>query len=251
MRLIVGYSPRRRHCYLTESTDPEWTESMPRRAINSLEAIRTSFPRPSKLLITPAAVTCWHAAGRLRVHAEGVSPRRCDYDFGITVELAAGKREFTLQPRESDCSVVLDDLRDEECRKGTCEAKASPTRPNPIARFFGALFPTLSAQSYTLRQVYHHIYTCGIACAGRCRRSYRTTGMVELPLQRRQRSDGQRTGGWSCGRFNVRSAERRCLKLPTAVAGAPALPDVPRMNTGWWTRTLFGRRAAIGDQGRP
>jgi hypothetical protein len=222
---------------LTEAQTQSGQNQYPQNDQQS-RTIRTNFPQAVKITRNTGRGDVL-ARGRKVTRARGgrVSTE-CDYDFGITVELAAGKREFTLQPRESDCSVVLDDLRDENVTEGNVQAKASPTRPNPIARFFEALFPTLSAQSYTLRQVYHHIYTCGIACAGGVDGLTAQQGWLNYRYNGVNAQMDSGTGGWSCvagSTYGLPNVGVSNCQPPLQVPGVPMFP----VNTGWWTYNFW------------
>ncbi len=195
------------------------------------KTIRQTFPRPAnitKRMLRGDVIARGSKVRRNR--GQGVTTE-CDYDFGVRVELMSGRREYTLQPNESDCTVTLADLQDTNVVEPTTPiASTAPTPRGLIARFFQALFPTLEAQSWQLKQVYHHIYSCGVACAGGADGLTAQQGWLNF---RHNTSGGvaemQSASGWFCTAGTGYPIGTSLCQPPMNISNAPMVP----VNTGW------------------
>lgn len=176
------------------------------------------------------------ARGRRVQRASGrISASDCEFDFGFEIQLQAGSREVVLQP-QPDCTITLESITDKDVVE-PAEYAVNAVKPGIFAavrhvagKLSEALFPTAFAQTDVLRTLYHHIYTCGVACAG---------GIDGLTAQQ----------GWLNYRYNYTQAKLDtayawfCMagssggysycQFPMEIAGTPMFP----VNTGW---TGFG-----------
>lgn len=157
----------------------------------------------------------------------------CVYNVNIRVEIYSGGRELALSPRP-DCSIVLDDIVDnavvepEERAAAALAPGAFGQMRNVAGRLWEALFPTALAQSYVLKRLYTHIYTCGVACSGGI------DGLTALQGWTDYRYNGSSISmdaawEWFCTSGTTSSGMSNC-QPPMEVGWSPMNP----VNTGWW-----------------
>jgi hypothetical protein len=217
-------------------------------------SVRTNLPRPVR-------ITRRHLPGDVLTRGRAMMRNRggratqdCEFDFGVEVSLYSGSREYTIETRP-DCSVVLQNLNDNDVVEPEDRIVAAQTpgafgRIRDVAgRLWDALFPTAFAQSYALKTIYHHIYTCGIACAG---------GIDGLTAQqgwlyyRHNGISAQMDGAWGWFCTSGMNGSYSWCQPPMEVPGAP----MNQINTGWagynsWIMYRYwgpGTNVSAGDQ---
>jgi hypothetical protein len=155
----------------------------------------------------------------------------------LQTEILEGSREVVVTPRE-DCTLVLESIDDQNVvePQDANLARQEPPSPRGLwALLWQRLFPTVSAQTlWVERSVYHHIYTCGVACAGgidglTAQQSFlRYSNNTDFP---RQVKLSNQTFEWYCiagVRWTPVGYLSNCQPL-LEVSGAPMFPA----NTGW------------------
>lgn len=97
----------------------------------------------------------------------GVGP--CEYTVTFRIEILEGARELTVAPRAADCTLVLENVEDQNVvePEDVNVARQAPPARGLLASLWQLFFPTIAAQTlWVERAVYHHIYSCGVACGG-------------------------------------------------------------------------------------
>jgi hypothetical protein len=131
----------------------------------------------------------------------------------------------------ADCTVVVDDIVDTSVVEVPENVAAARTLFGSIAKVSGwlweALFPIAHAQSYASRRMYHHIHTCGAACAGGIDGLTAQQGWMDYRYNTlNARMDG--AWGWACTAGTKTPGVSWC-QPPMEIAAAPMAP----VNTGW------------------
>lgn len=159
----------------------------------------------------------------------------CAFDFGFEIELRSGSREVVLQP-QPDCTVTLESVTDVDVIEPQEHAVASvapgvfATVRQVAGKLWEALLPTAFAQTDVLMTLYHHIYTCGIACSGGIDGLTAQQGWLDYRYNLTQ-AQLDAAYGWFC--MAGTSGGYSYCQSPLEVPYAPMAP----VNTGW---TGFG-----------
>jgi hypothetical protein len=172
---------------------------------------------------------------RVERNRDGIVQPECEFNYSFETELFSGNREVTIQ-HTPDCRAVLEKIEDMnavEPQEGLI-AGVSPGAFGSASRVVGklweALFPTVLAQTWNYRTLYHHIYTCGVACHGS------VDGLTALQGWLDYRYNGstvvnEGAAGWMCVAGQHPSYPNRSnCQPPMEVAYSPMAP----VNTGWW-----------------
>jgi hypothetical protein len=161
----------------------------------------------------------------------------CEFNVVLQTEILEGSREVTVTP-QADCSLVLERIDDVRVVEPQDVKVAQQERPSPrswLASIWQHFFPSVSAQTLWVdRSMYHHIYTCGVACAGgidgltALQSFLRYSHNTDFPRQVRL---SNQTFEWYCMagvRWTPIGTLSNCQPV-LEVAGAPMFPG----NTGW------------------
>jgi hypothetical protein len=215
--------------------------AFPRTNQENQAAARARGTRPATVTITrstpPGAVVARGRRAAAAAGRGGGASAPCEYNVGWTIEILEGAREVTVTPRESDCTLVLDSIQDRDVVEPGDRNLARLEQPGRglWGALWQALFPTASAQTlWVERAAYHHIYTCGVACAGgidgltALQSFLRYSQTTDYPRQVRL---SNRTFEWYCIaglRWTPVGWLSNCQPL-LETPGAPMFPG----NTGW------------------
>jgi hypothetical protein len=157
----------------------------------------------------------------------------CVFNFGIEIALDSGSRTVKIG-RGPDCTAVIDDIEDigvvEPGERRQAAVGGGPLR-NLFASLWNAVFPAVSAQAYTRKQVYAHLYTYGYGGAN-------NDGLTALQA-------------WLTWRFNFVDARLDSASSWACVGGPATYPGpgncfaplgIPPMfpyYTGWLATNIF------------
>jgi len=157
----------------------------------------------------------------------------CNYDFGVRIRLFGGRRDVVLRPNETTCEMILDHVQD----TNVIEQASIPSSPRGLlGRLMQTLFPKLEAQSPTLRTLYSHIYTCGVACAGGADGLTAQQGWLNFRFVYSYNAQMDSAVGWFCTSGSDNGTTSRCMPgSPLGTWGSPMNP----VNTGWWGYNFY------------
>jgi hypothetical protein len=212
---------------------------------NDAESREISGSRPAAIKITgrsaPGDVL---SRGTMRSRVVGSRvEQECEFNYSFDVPLLFGSREVTIQ-HQKDCTAVLESVTDidvVEAPDAVAVAAVAPSGMRSIAqlasKLWETIFPTVSAQSYTLRTLYHHIYTCGIACAGGADGLTALQGWIDY---RYNGFDARMDGAlsWFCTSGTNGAGQSNC-QPPLHQIGVPMFP----VNVGWLGYAIIVGRA--------
>jgi hypothetical protein len=98
------------------------------------------------------------------------SADECEFDFTIGTDIAEGERQMVVVNNPTDCTSKLEELQDidvvepEENQIAMVTPGVFHKARKAIGNLWEALFPTVLAQTWQYRRLYHDIMTCGVVC---------------------------------------------------------------------------------------
>ena len=98
------------------------------------------------------------------------SADECEFDFSVGTDIAEGERQMVVVNNPADCTSKLEEIQDIDVVEPR-EHQIALVTPGvfhrarkTIGNLWEALFPTVLAQTFLYRQLYHDIMTCGVVC---------------------------------------------------------------------------------------
>jgi hypothetical protein len=94
----------------------------------------------------------------------------CEFDFSIGTDIALGERQMVVVNNPADCTSKLEDIQDidvvepDENHVAMVTPGVFHNARKAIGNLWEALFPAVLAQTWSYRDLYHDIMTCGIIC---------------------------------------------------------------------------------------
>ena len=98
------------------------------------------------------------------------SADECEFDFSVGTDIALGERQIVVVNNPADCTSKLEDMQDidvvepEENQVAMVTPGVFHRTRKAIGNLWEALFPTVLAQTFLYRELYHDIMTCGVVC---------------------------------------------------------------------------------------
>ena len=98
------------------------------------------------------------------------SADECEFDFTVGTDIAEGERQMVVVNNPADCTSKLEEIQDIDVVEPRENEIAMVTpgvfhkTTKAIGNLWEALFPTVLAQTWQYRQLYHDIMTCGVVC---------------------------------------------------------------------------------------
>jgi hypothetical protein len=168
------------------------------------------------------------------------SADECEFDFTVGTDIALGERQMVVVNNPTDCTSKLEEIQDVDVVEPDQNhvAMVTPgvfhTTRKAIGNLWEALFPTVLAQTWLYRELYHDIMTCGVICPPTGTGPSAGDGVTALqgfmdyqyiPFGRLEMTSAL---GWWCvdgWRINLVTGERNSwCQPPMHLAGAPMFP---------------------------
>lgn len=98
------------------------------------------------------------------------SADECEFDFSVGTDIAEGERQMVVVNNPADCTSKLEEIQDIDVVEPQENQIAMVTpgvfhkAKKAVGNLWEALFPTVIAQTWLSRQLYHDIMTCGVVC---------------------------------------------------------------------------------------